>query len=331
MGSGMSVMEMSHRSVAFEAIIGQSEADLRELLQVPSHYKVLFLQGGASLQFSMIPLNFLGPKTSADYVVTGSWGVKAVEAGRIEGRVNVVYDGKAGGYRDVPKFDNLALSDDAEYVHFTSNETIQGVAFKEDPHVAAPLICDMSSDILSRPVEVGKYGLIYAGAQKNLGPAGLTIVIIREDLLEQVAPNLHPMLDYRLQAQNNSLYNTPPCWSIYVSGLVLKYLKANGGLQTSFEKNRAKAELIYKTVDQSEGFYIGHAAQEARSLMNVTFTLASEDLTKKFVQEAEALGLDGLKGHRSVGGIRASIYNAFPHEGAVALSEFMDQFAKNNG
>jgi phosphoserine aminotransferase len=330
-GTGMSVMEMSHRSSAFESILSEAESDLRSLLSIPSSYKVLFLQGGASTQFSIVPIAYLTKETEADYVVTGTWGKKAVESAKLEGKVNVVFDGKADNYRDYKPFEELALSPKAAYVHFTSNETIQGVEYPTDPVSEAPLVCDMSSDILSRPVAVDRYGIIYAGAQKNMGPAGLTVVIVSDDMLEKIPQNLHPMFDYRLQAENDSMYNTPPCWSIYVSGLVYKHLIKNGGVEGAYQRNKQKANTVYQAIDSSNGFYKGHAACRARSLMNPTFTLSNDALTSTFVKEAAANGLDGLKGHRSVGGIRASLYNAFPLEGAQALAEFMQSFAAKNG
>lgn len=330
-GTGMSVMEMSHRSKAFETIIGEAETNLRSLLGIPANYKVLFLQGGASLQFSLIPISFLSQGKTAEYVITGSWAKKAIEAAKLEGETKVVWDGKAGNYSAMPDLGTVDLSGDAAYVHITSNETIQGIQFQSDPTTPSPLIADMSSDILSRPVDVSKYGLIYAGAQKNMGPAGVTLVVIREDLLELVPQNLHPMLDYKLQADNGSLYNTPPCWSIYICGLVYKLLVSEGGLATKAQANQAKSKIVYDAIDGSRGFYKGHASLESRSTMNVTFTLPSDDLTKAFIKEAEANGLDGLKGHRSVGGCRASIYNAFPVEGCQVLAQVMSDFAKRNG
>ncbi|MDR3689420.1 MAG: phosphoserine transaminase [Fimbriimonas sp.] len=326
-GMGMSVMEMSHRSKPFEAILAQAEADLKKLLKVPDNYKILFLQGGATMQFSMIPLCFLGEGKSADYMVTGAWGEKAFEAAALVGNANLAYSGKAANYNDIPKFDSIKLNSDAAYVHFTSNETIHGVQFHEDPTVAAPLICDMSSDIISRPVDVSKYALIYAGAQKNMGPAGVTVVIIRDDLLERIPAKMHPILDYKLHAKNTSMYNTPPCWSIYMCGLVYKYILHHGGVAGAHERNLWKSKVIYQTIDGTHGFFKGHAEHHARSTMNVTFTLPNDELTTEFVKEAEALKLDGLKGHRSVGGIRASIYNAFPLEGCQALAKFMWEFA----
>lgn len=326
-GAGMSVMEMSHRSKAYEGIIAAAEADLRALLGVPENYKVLFLGGGATLQFSMVPICFLRGG-SADYVVTGSWGSKAAEAARLEGNVNVVYDGKPDKYREAPDFASLTFDPRAKFVHFTSNETIQGVEFPTDPTTAAPLVCDMSSDILSRPVDVNQYGIIYAGAQKNMGPAGVALVIIRDDLVAKVPENMHPMLDYRLQVENGSMYNTPPCFNIYICGLVYKFLLDNGGLKAARQRADAKAKIVYDAIDGSGGFYKGHAKAGSRSVMNVTFTLPDDDLTKAFIKLTEERGLDGLKGHRSVGGIRASIYNAFPEEGCTILASTMAEFAK---
>ncbi|MFZ4508821.1 MAG: 3-phosphoserine/phosphohydroxythreonine transaminase [Fimbriimonas sp.] len=329
-GTGMSVMEMSHRSKPYEKIIAEAEADLRTLLGVPESTRVLFLQGGASLQFSMIPLSFLGSK-SAEYVITGTWGKKSLESAQMVGTARAIYDGKAENYRSVPDLSSLDISSDGAYVHITSNETIQGVEFATDPLCPIPLVCDMSSDILSRPADVSKYSLIYAGSQKNMGPAGVTVVLIKDEFLKTAPAKTHPMLDYRVHAENGSMYNTPPCWSIYVCGLVYKHLLATGGLEGALQRNQAKAGRIYSAIDNSDGFYRGHATEQARSLMNVTFTLPSDELTNKFVKEAEALGLDGLKGHRSVGGIRASIYNAFPIEGCEALASFMKEFAAQNG
>ena len=330
-GTGMSVMEMSHRSKPFEKILADTEASLRELLVIPDNYKVLFLQGGASLQFSMIPFSFLGEGKTAEYVVTGAWGEKAVEAANLVGKTNVAFDGKHSKYNSVPNIDALPLSSEAAYVHFTSNETIQGVEFHTDPTIEAPLICDMSSDILSRPVQVDKYALIYAGAQKNMGPAGATVVIIRDDFLSTIPAGQHPILDYRIHAKNGSMYNTPPCWSIYICGLVYQQLLQTGGLEATYTRNAVKAVTLYEAIDSSNGFYKGHATMESRSIMNVTFTLPSEELTSAFVKQAEVLHLDGLKGHRSVGGIRASIYNAFPLEGCEVLAAFMKSFAAKNG
>lgn len=329
-GAGMGVMEMSHRDKVFMGIHAATKAALKELMGIPDNYQILFLQGGASLQNTMVPMNLLNGGTG-DYVITGAWGKKSFEMGGLVGSVNKVYDGKAHNYSEVPDFNELAYTDGAAYVHITSNETIHGTEFFVDPSMNAPLVCDMSSDILSRPVDVSKYGLIYAGAQKNMGPAGVTVVIIRDDLLERTPANTHPMLDYRVQAENDSMLNTPPCWGIYVCGLVYQWLLKNGGLTWMNGVNKAKAAAIYAAVDGSGGFYKGHAREDCRSIMNVTFTLGSDELTDKFVKEAKAAGFDGLKGHRSVGGCRASIYNAFPLEGCEALASFMNDFAKSNG
>ncbi|HLK13468.1 MAG TPA: 3-phosphoserine/phosphohydroxythreonine transaminase [Fimbriimonadaceae bacterium] len=326
-GAGMSVMEMSHRSKVYEGILAEAEADFRKLLKIPENYKVLFLGGGATLQFSMVPICFLRGG-NADYVLTGSWGAKAAEAARLEGCVNVVFDGKPNNFREAPDFGSLKFDPKAAYVHFTSNETIQGVEFPGDPSAPTPLVCDMSSDILSRPVDISKYALIYAGAQKNMGPAGVAVIVIRDDMIAKVPGNMHPMLDYRLQAENGSMYNTPPCFNIYMCGLVYKYLLKNGGLNASRERAAAKAKILYDAIDGNGGFFNGHAAKDCRSVMNVTFTLPDEELTKTFVKLTEERKLDGLKGHRSVGGIRASIYNAFPEEGCRLLASTMAEFAK---
>ena len=330
-GVGMSVMEISHRSKPFDAIIQNAESGIRELLKVPKDYHVLFLQGGASLQFAMAPMNFLPLDGSADYIVTGSWGKKAVKEAQKFGHVDLPTDLADGGFTRVPAQNELDLNAGAAYVHMTSNETIQGVQWQAEPEVGAvPLFCDASSDILSRPIPVEKYALLYAGAQKNMGPSGVTLVIIREDLLPRAREGVATMLDYRTHATNKSLYNTPNTWGIYIIDLVCKWLKDKGGLEAMQRENEAKAKLIYDAVDATD-FYRGHADPDSRSMMNVTFRLPSEDLEKKFTSEATAAKLDGLKGHRSVGGIRASIYNAFPHEGCVALVEFMKEFERKNG
>lgn len=328
-GAGMSVLEMSHRGGPYDAIHAAAEADLRTLMGVPEGYRILFLQGGASLQFTMLAMAFGRGDRSGDYVVTGAWGEKAVESARIEGAPRVAWDGADEGYRRVPGRGDLGLSPDAAYVHITSNETIGGVQWKEDPAFDAPLFCDMSSDVLSRPVDVARYGLIYAGAQKNMGPAGATLVVVRDDLLERVPKGLPPMLDYRLQAKNDSRYNTPPTFSIYVCGLVYRHLLDQGGLKAVAERNARKAGLLYEAIDA--GFYLGHADVGSRSTMNVVFNLPEEALTKAFLKEAEGHGFDGLKGHRSVGGVRASVYNAFPAEGCELLAAFMRDFARRMG
>lgn len=330
-GTGMSVMEMSHRSKPFEAILGRAEQSLRGLLSVPNGYRVLFLQGGASLQFATIPLAFLAEGKKAGYVVTGTWGEKALESARTAGATEVLWTGKAGSYRSVPTESDLTFdASQFSYIHTTSNETIQGVQFPNDLELEVPQVCDMSSDILSRPVEVNRYACLYGGAQKNIGPAGLTLVIIRDDFLATHRDGPAPMLDYRVHAKNGSLYNTPPAWSIYITMLTLELLEKTGGLRAAAERNAAKAAALSDVIDRSGGFYQGHAAGVARSKMNVTFTLPSEALTDAFVAEAESHGMDGLRGHRSVGGIRASIYNAFPIEGALALADFMTDFASRN-
>jgi phosphoserine aminotransferase len=329
-GVGMSVMEISHRSKAFDEIIGSAERGLRELLGLPENYHVLFLQGGASLQFSMIPMNFLPKEESADYIITGSWGKKALKEAKREGSVNVAATTADGGFTRVPGQDELKLDPKAAYVHFTTNETIEGVEWKQEPETGdVPLVADASSDILSHVIPVEKYALIYAGAQKNMGPSGVTLVIIRDDLLQRIPDGLHTMLDFRTHVENKSLYNTPNTWGIYIINLVCKWLQEKGGLPAMHRENEAKAQLLYDAIDATD-FYRGHADADSRSIMNVTFRLPSEELEKKFAGEATAAGLDGLKGHRSVGGIRASIYNAFPREGVEALVSFMKEFEKKN-
>ena len=331
-GIGMSVMEISHRSKHFAPILEGAINGIRELLNVPENYQILFLQGGASLQFSMIPLNFLGKDESSDYVVTGAWGKKAVKEAVRCGNVNVVFSTADSGFKSVPIQDELAFSETANYVHYTSNETIEGVEFKYDLNGnGIPVVCDMSSNIMSKPIDVEKYALIYAGAQKNIGPSGVTLVIIRDDLIEKVPENQHSLLDYRALAAENSMLNTPNTWGIYIINLVCEWLKENGGLEAMESKNEAKAKILYDAIDASDGYYRGHAENEARSLMNITFRLPSEELEKQFATEATANRLDGLKGHRSVGGLRASIYNAFPREGVEALVGFMKDFAQKNG
>ncbi|GIV10103.1 MAG: phosphoserine aminotransferase [Fimbriimonadales bacterium] len=326
-GAGASVLEISHRSKHFDAIIHEAEANLRRLLNLPEHYHVLFLQGGASLQFAMVPMNLLGDGC-ADYILTGSWGQKAYQEAQLIGTVRAAWNGKAENFTRTPNASEYAIDPNARYVHFTANETIQGVVFPTEPEVGdVPLVCDMSSNFLSMPIDVRKYGLIYAGAQKNAGPAGVTILIIRDDLVSRASENLPAMLSYRVQAENKSLYNTPPVFSIYIVMLVTRWLLHTiGGLERMVEINREKARLLYEAIDQSNGFYRGHAHPEHRSLMNVTWRLPTEELEKQFLQEAQSQGLYELKGHRSVGGCRASIYNAMPTEGVQALREFMLEF-----
>lgn len=330
-GIGMSVMEISHRSKHFEPILESAKQGIHDLLNIPNNYQILFLQGGASLQFSMIPQNFLPKDRSADYVVTGAWGEKAVKEAKKFGNVNTVFSSKETGYKSIPKQEDLRFSPDAEYIHYCSNETIDGVEFKYDLDGGnTPVICDVSSNILSKPIDVSKYALIYGGAQKNIGPSGVTLVIIRDDLIEKVPEGLPSILDYRNFAKNDSMPNTPNTWGIYLISLVCDWLKSKGGVSGMAKINETKAKILYDAIDSSDGYYQGHAEKEARSMMNVTFRLPSEDLEKKFVSEATQQGLDGLKGHRSVGGIRASIYNAFPIEGVEQLVEFMQDFAEKN-
>jgi len=330
-GVGMSVMEISHRSKTFDEIINRAESGLRKLLGIPQNYHVLFLQGGASLQFSMVPMNFLPPDGSADYIITGSWGKKALKEAKRAGVANVAATMADGGFTRVPSNDELKLDQKAAYVHITTNETIEGVEWKREPEVGeVPLVADASSDILSHPIQVDKYAFIYAGAQKNMGPSGVTLVIMRDDLLKQIPDGLHTMLDYRTHVENKSLYNTPNTWGIYIISLVSDWLLEKGGLEAMHRENEAKAQLIYDTIDATE-FYHGHADADSRSIMNVTFRLPSEELEKKFAAEATAEGLDGLKGHRSVGGIRASIYNALPLVAVETLVAFMKEFEKKNG
>jgi len=330
-GVGMSVMEISHRSKTFDEIIAGAESGLRELLNIPSNYHILFLQGGASLQFSMVPMNFLPADGTADYILTGSWGKKALKEAKKVGTVNIAATMADGGFTRVPSDEEITLTPHAAYVHITSNETIEGVEWKHEPNVGnVPLVADASSDILSRVIDVNKYGLIYAGAQKNMGPSGLIVVILRDDLLQRIPEGLATMLDYRTHVENKSLYNTPNTWGIYIFRLVCNWLKDKGGVAAMQRENEEKAQLLYGAIDASD-FYRGHADADCRSLMNVTFRLPDQELEKKFVAEATAQGLDGLKGHRSVGGIRASIYNAFPRAGVEALVSFMKDFERRHG
>jgi phosphoserine aminotransferase len=329
-GVGMSVLEISHRSKTFEGILARTEADLRAVGNVPSNYKVLFLQGGASMQFSMVPLNLLTEGATADYIVTGGWAQKAVKEASRVGHVNIAASTESENFSRIPRQDELLLTPNAAYVHMTTNNTLFGTEWAREPEVGSvPLVADTSSDMFSRPIEVSKYGLIYAGAQKNLGPSGVTLVIIREDLLARSSKTLHTMLNYAVHAENGSMYNTPPCFGIYLMGLVMKWALAQGGLKAIAETNERKAGKLYAEIDRS-GFYRGTAEKGSRSRMNITFRLPSEELENRFVKESTAAGLDGLKGHRSVGGMRASIYNAFPEEGIDALVAFMQDFEKRN-
>ena len=330
-GVGMSVMEISHRSKVFEELLAGAIAAIRELAGVPSHYKILFLQGGASLQFSMVPMNLLRSGETADYIDTGTWAVKAIQEARRVGTVNVTGSTKADKYTRIPTQTELDLTPGASFVHITTNNTIEGTEWKTPPDVAnAPLVADASSDILSGPIDVNRYGLIYAGAQKNLGPSGVTLVIIREDLLARSAESLPVMLSYKVQVENNSLYNTPNTFGIYILGLVTQWLKSLGGLPAIARLNQRKAAMLYSEIDRT-GFYRGTAQKESRSLMNITFRLPTEELEKTFDRQASAAGFDGLKGHRSVGGLRASIYNAFPEDGVAGLVDFMREFERTHG
>jgi phosphoserine aminotransferase len=330
-GVGMSILEISHRSKTFDEVIEGCEADLRKLADIPDNYHVLFLQGGASLQFSMVPMNLLPSGGSADYIVTGAWSQKAVKEAKRVGGVKVAATTESGNFARVPRQDELKLDPSAAYVHYTTNNTIFGTEFHDVPGVGAvPLVADTSSDMFSRPLEVSKYALIYAGAQKNLAPAGLTLVIVRNDMLERTPPSIATMMQYKVHAENKSMYNTPPVFSIYIMRLVMKWLLKEGGLAAMDQHNARKAEKLYAEIDRT-GFYRGHAEKDSRSRMNVTFRLPSEELEKRFAKEATAAGLDGLKGHRSVGGMRASIYNAFPEAGIDALVDFMKEFERRIG
>jgi phosphoserine aminotransferase len=331
-GTGMSVMEISHRSKEFEAIVAEAQADLRELMGIPANYKILFLQGGASLMFAMVPMNFRPAGASADYIVTGTWSKKALKEAQKLGTAKAAATVEADNFNRLPLQADLKLEPAAAYLHFTSNETIHGVEYFSEPLPPAgvPLVCDASSDFISRPVDVSKYAMIYAGAQKNAGPAGVVICIIRDDLLEKVPANLPNLLDFKALAEENSLLNTPPCWSVYIVGLVFKWVKGLGGLPAIEQRNRTKAGLVYGAIDESGGFYKGHAKAD-RSIMNVTFRLPSEQLEDQFAAEAKKIGLIGLKGHRSVGGMRASLYNALEVEAAESLVGFMREFQKKNG
>lgn len=330
-GSGMSVMEMSHRGKEFIAIAADAEADLRDLMKIPDNYKVLFLQGGATGQFAAVPMNLLRGKKTADYIHTGQWAKKAISEGKKYCQVNVAASSEDRNFNYVPKQDTWNLSDDPAYIHITSNETIGGIEYHQIPDTGdVPLACDMSSHILSRPVDVSKFGVIYAGAQKNIGPAGVTVVIVREDLMGQAIPETPTLFDYMTQAEADSMYNTPPTYAMYIAGLVFKLLRKQGGLEAVEQRNIEKAKLLYDLIDASS-FYQSPVDPEDRSRMNVPFTLAKEDLNDQFLSEAKANGMIQLKGHRSVGGMRASIYNAMPMEGVKTLCEFMREFERKNG
>ncbi|MCE5219962.1 MAG: 3-phosphoserine/phosphohydroxythreonine transaminase [Clostridium sp.] len=328
--TGMSVMEMSHRSKAFEEIITDAEKTLRELMNIPDNYKVLFLQGGGSQQFAMIPMNLMRNRV-ADYIKTGQWSKKAIEEAKIFGKVNIIASSEDKNYTYIPDLKNLKISDDADYLYICHNETVHGIKYNEIPEIGDKiLVADMSSDFLSEPVDVSKYGLIYAGAQKNIGPAGVVVVIIREDLItDDVLPGTPTMLEYKIHADNKSLYNTPPAYGIYICGKVFKWLQKIGGLEVMKHINEKKADILYDFLDSSSMFK-GTVVKKDRSLMNVPFVTANDELDAKFVKEAKAAGFENLKGHRTVGGMRASIYNAMPIEGVKALVEFMKKFEEEN-
>jgi phosphoserine aminotransferase len=329
-GTGMSVMEMSHRSKAFEGIIQDAEKTLREIMNIPDNYKVLFLQGGGSQQFAMIPMNLMKNKV-ADYIKTGQWSKKAIAEAKIYGKVNVIASSEDKNFTYIPDLKNLKISDDADYVYICHNETVHGIKYNDIPETGDKiLVADMSSDILSEPVDVTKYGLIFAGVQKNIGPAGVVVAIIREDLLtDDVLPGTPNMLRYKIHADNKSLYNTPPAYGIYICGKVFKLVQKLGGLEEMKKRNEEKAAILYDYLDSSSMFK-GTVVKKDRSLMNVPFVTGSDELDAKFVKEAKAAGFENLKGHRTVGGMRASIYNAMPIEGVKALVEFMKKFEAEN-
>ena len=333
-GSGMSIMEVSHRGKEFGQVVEESQADLRELLNIPANYKILFLQGGATSQFSMVPFNLLRGKSKADYINTGFWSERAIAEANKYCQVNIAASGESGKFTAIPQPDTWLLSKESAYLHYTANETIHGVEFPFIPQSldaeAIPLVTDMSSNMLSRPFDVSKFGIIYAGAQKNIGPAGLTIVIVRDDLLGQVDSKAPTLFDYQYLAKNDSMANTPPTYSWYIAGLVLQWLKKNGGLTAIAAANQKKAELLYKTIDQSE-FYQNPVAKECRSLMNIPFILKDATLDKAFLEGAKKANLVGLAGHRAVGGMRASLYNAVTIEAVEALTNFMNDFARRHG
>ena len=330
-GTGMSVMEMSHRSKEYLSIAEQAEADLRELLAIPEHYRVLFLQGGATSQFAMVPMNLLRGRQQADYVNTGAWSKKAIAEARRFCEVNVVASSEDSNFTTIPAFDSWQLNKDAAYLHYTPNETIGGVEFHWVPETGdVPLVVDMSSTILSRPIDVSRFGVIYAGAQKNIGPAGLTVVIVRDELLGETMAGTPSMYDYKLHADNGSMLNTPPTYGWYLAGLVFRQLQQQGGVAAMAEINRRKSQRLYAAIEQS-GFYSSPVDVDCRSWMNVPFTLADDSLDAEFLVQAKAAGLLNLKGHRSVGGMRASIYNAMPEAGVAALTDFMAEFERTQG
>ncbi|GAA3402336.1 3-phosphoserine/phosphohydroxythreonine transaminase [Paenibacillus hodogayensis] len=331
-GIGMSIMEISHRSKEYEQVNDEAQSLVKELLGVPDGYQVLFLQGGASTQFAMIPMNFLKPGQAGGYVLTGSWADKAYKEAKGIGETYVAATGEASGFRRMPALGEIDVQPEAAYIHLTSNETIAGSQFADFPDTGnVPLIGDFSSDILCRPTDVSKFSLIYAGAQKNLGPSGVTVVIVRDELVERANKNLPTMLRFDTHAQSKSLYNTPPVYSVYIANLVLKWIKATGGLEAMERINRDKTKLIYDAIDGSGGFYRGLVEPDSRSLMNITFALGSEELEAQFIKESAQQGFVGLKGHRDVGHMRASTYNAVPYESCKALADFMNDFRRRNG
>jgi len=334
--SGIGILEISHRSKEFAAILAEAEANLRTLLGLPPAYRVIFLTGGATMQFSMVPMNLLGPDKTADYIVTGEWSQRAVVEAKRVGNVHIAASTESENFRRIPRADELRCSPQPAYVHVTTNNTIYGTQWHRHPEVpqGVTLVADASSDFLSRPIEVERYGLIYAGAQKNAGPAGVTLVLLREELLtldKAGQARLPILLNYRTYLEHRSLYNTPPVFAIYITHLVLRWLLRQGGLLAISRRNHEKAALIYQAIDAAPGFYIGHAESGSRSLMNITFRLPSAALEDAFVKEAREQGMDGLRGHRTVGGLRASVYNAFPIDGARALAQFMAEFARKHG
>lgn len=330
-GVGMSILEISHRSKTFDNIILGAEKDIKTLLDIDDNYTVLFLQGGATLQFSMVPLNLMPPANKADYILTGVWAKKAIKEAKRVGAVNIAASTESENFTRIPRQDELKLDPGASYVHFTSNNTIYGTEWKSEPEVGSvPLVCDASSDFLHKKIDIKKYSLIYAGAQKNLGPSGVTVVIIRKDMLERSADSLHTYMNYKIHAENGSMYNTPTTFGIYIIGLVTKWLIKNGGLEAMYKLNCDKAGILYNYMDESDGYYKPTAQKDSRSLMNVTFRLPNEELEKKIIDEATKAGFSGLKGHRSVGGLRASIYNAFPKQGVADLVQFMKDFKSRN-
>ena len=327
---GIGLIEISHRSKEFMAVADETEALIRELLVVPDNYKVLFLQGGASSQFFMIPMNLLGGAKKATYLNTGVWSKKAIKEAKLFGDIDVAYSSEESGFNRVPADDEYTVDPESEYLYLVSNNTIYGTQFAKFPDTQTMLVCDMSSDILSRPLDVNKFGIIFAGAQKNMGPAGVTLVIIREDLLDRTPDNVPTMLRYKTHADKGSMFNTPPTFGIYCVGRVMHWLKDQGGVAAIQKRNEIKAGLLYAAIDEGD-FYRGHAEQGSRSMMNISFNLPTPELEAQFIAEAAAIGLDGLKGHRSIGGCRASIYNAFPTEGVEKLVAFMKEFSAKNG